>query len=140
MPKIVKKLRKSGSGGCFGRSGGLPGAMSSRLGRRSAKMHTRSPQIGQFGGILEVKLGLKFQKKSIKKQSPKMETVLAAMLERFWSIFCAKLGRENRSKKASKNDATKKAPRWAKGWSKSLRGRATTGAWTHSEVYPFIQG
>ena len=37
-----KKTEKIGVWRCFGRSGGLPGAMSSRLGRRSAKMHTRS--------------------------------------------------------------------------------------------------
>ena len=42
--KINKKRRRSGSGGCFGRSGGLPGAMSSRLGSRSGKMHTKSHQ------------------------------------------------------------------------------------------------
>ena len=61
--KIVKKLRKSGSGGCFGRSGGLPGAMSSRLGRRSAKMHTRSRQIGLIWSHLGGQVGAKILKK-----------------------------------------------------------------------------
>ena len=63
MPKIVKKLRKSGSGGCFGRSGGLPGAMSSRLGRRSAKMHTSSPQIGPIWSHLGGQVGAKILNK-----------------------------------------------------------------------------
>ena len=63
IPKIVKKLRKSGSGGCFGRSGSLPGAMSSRLGRRSAKMHTRSPQIGPIWSHLGGQVGVKILKK-----------------------------------------------------------------------------
>ena len=70
MPKIVKKLRKSGSGGCFGRSGGLPGAMSSRLGRRSAKMHTRSRQIGptwwHLGGQVGAKIFKKINRKNVK--------------------------------------------------------------------------
>ena len=64
MPKSVKKMRKSGSGGCFGRYGGLPGAMSSRLGRRSAKMHARIPQIGPIWSHLGGQVGTKISKKN----------------------------------------------------------------------------
>ena len=60
MPKIVKQLRKPGSGGCFGRSGSLPGAMLTRLGCRSAKMHARCcqscPIWCQLGGQVGAKI------------------------------------------------------------------------------------
>ena len=63
--KNREKLRKSGSGGCFGRSGGLPGAMSGRLGRRKAKMHTRSPQIVPTWWHLGGQVGVNILKKII---------------------------------------------------------------------------
>ena len=66
VPEIMKKLRKSGSGGCFGRSGGLPGAMSSRLGSRSGKMHTKSNQKCLFWWEFGSQVDAKIDKKSMK--------------------------------------------------------------------------
>ena len=91
MPKIVKKLWKSGYGGCFGRSGGLPGAMSSRLGRRSAKMHTRSPQIGPIWSHLGGQVGAKISKKIDRK------------IVKFLAVFRTALGDEH---------STKITPKW----------------------------
>ena len=69
IPKIAKNRRKLRSGGCFGRSGSLPGAMLTRLGCRSAKMHARCcqscPIWCQLGGQVGAKILLKIYKKTL---------------------------------------------------------------------------
>ena len=105
--KNREKLRKSGSGGCFGRSGGLPGAMSSRLGRRSAKMHTRSRKIGPTWWHLGGQVGAKISKKSI-------ENLLI-----FWLFFEALL-------------EAKMAPKSLQNGSRNRLQDAFQGAWKRS--------
>ena len=66
IAKIVRNQRKLRSGGCFGRSGSLPGAMLTRLGCRSAKMHARCCQSCPIWCQLGGQVGAKILKKSIK--------------------------------------------------------------------------
>ena len=67
MPEIINKLRKSGSGGCFGRSGAFLEPCRAGLAAEAQKCTPEVAKLAQLGGILEVKLEPKSQKKLIKK-------------------------------------------------------------------------
>ena len=88
--KIIQKRRKLGSGGCFGRSGSLPGAMLTRLRCRSAKMHARCcqscPIWCQLGGQVGAKILLQFYKK------------LFDFCVLFWSSLGSEIGTETTPK------------------------------------------
>ena len=90
IPQIAKNRRKLRSGGCFGRSGSLPGAMLTRLGCRSAKMHARCcqscPIWCQLGGQVGAKILLKIYKK------------LFDFCVLFWSSLGSEIGTETTPK------------------------------------------
>ena len=86
IPKIIKNKRKLRSGGCFGRSGSLPGAMLTRLGCRSAKMHARCCQSCPIWCQLGGQVGAKILKQIYKK--------LSDFCVLFWSSLGSEIGTE----------------------------------------------
>ena len=66
MPKIVKNLENRGLEGVLGGLGAFLEPCRAGLAAEAQKCTPEVAKLAQFGGILEVKLGLKSQKNQLK--------------------------------------------------------------------------